>query len=284
MGVLYIALSVICSLLIAHFLKQARKAEQRVLNVLVINYITATVFSLFIVDKELLNTSEITVPMMGLAAFLGFIFIANLLVYSSSLHRIGMGISIAAMRVSLVIPIALSLFIYGEYMGWIKYTGIVLVFISMYMMIPKMNFSNIEKAKDTIFPVLLFVMTGIADSSLKVYEREFASLIPEYGFLSMIFISSFIFGMIVITVKNELSFTFKEILYGIFIGIANLYSSFFLILALKELSGSVVFSIVNVSNVIFGALIGYLVWKDNLTVKQKIGIGVAGVSILLLIK
>lgn len=284
MAVLYIALSVCSSLLIAHFLKLAKRAEQRLLNVLVVNYITATLFSLFIVDKELLGKTELSFPLIALAGFLGFIFIANLLVYSSSLHRIGMGISIAAMRISLVIPIALSLFIYGESIGWLKYIGIILVFISLYLMLPKVNFSNIEKAKDTIFPVLLFIMTGIADSSLKVYEREFANLIPEYGFLSLIFISSFIFGMVVISFRREMSFTKKEILYGIFIGIANLYSSFFLILALKELSGSVVFSVVNVSNVIFGALIGYLFWKDELTLKQKIGIGVAGLSILLLIK
>jgi drug/metabolite transporter (DMT)-like permease len=284
MGLLYIALSVTSSLLIAHFLKVARKADQRLLNVLVINYITATIFSLMIVDKEALGQTELSFPMLFLGAFLGFIFIANLLVYSSSLHRIGMGISIASMRMSLVIPIALSLLIYGEHIGLLKYAGIVLVFIALYLMLPKLDFSHIEGVKDTVFPLLLFLMTGIADSSLKVYEREFTELIPEYGFLSLIFVCSFIFGMIVITYKKELSFTRKEIFYGIIIGVTNLYSSFFLILALRELSGSVVFSIVNVSNVIFGAIIGYILWKDELNNKQKIGIGVAGLSILLLIR
>lgn len=284
MGILYIVLSVGCSLMIAHLLKLARRSEYRVLHILVINYITAALFSILIADKQALANSEVSVPTAVLAAFLGFIFIANLFVYSSSLHRIGMGISIAAMRVSLVIPVALSLFFYGEQLGIEKTVGIVLVFLALYLMLPKVDLSNMDGIKDAIYPILLFLMTGIADSSLKVYEREFSTLIPEYGFLSLIFISSFIFGLGVIIYRKEISLKKKEILYGAAVGIANLYSSFFLILALKEISGSIVFSVVNVSNVILGSIIGYLIWNDIMSLKQKIGIGVAGLSILLLIK
>ncbi|GAB5408888.1 MAG: hypothetical protein BalsKO_12530 [Balneolaceae bacterium] len=126
-------------------------------------------------------------------------------------------------------------------------------------------------------------MTGIADTSLKVFEREFSSNLTEHGFLGIIFCSSFVIGSIYLLIKKEFSFSRKETIYGIIIGVANLYSSFFLLLALQEMEGALVFSVTNLSNVVIGALIGFLFWKDELTLMQKIGILIAAISIILLL-
>ncbi len=283
MGLFYVALSVACSLSIAHFLKVAEQSKSRVLNVLCINYITAAGISFFISDSYSFAEHQIPFTILLLALVLGVIFIANLFIYSASINKIGMGISIAAMRMSLVIPIAISLFIYGESFHVVKYFGIGFVFLALYLLIPRIKESQSRVSSDFIFPILLFLMTGIADTSLKVYESEFSGVLSEYSFLSMIFFSSFVLGMIVLAYKKELNFSGKEILCGIIIGVANLYSSFFLILALKEMQGSIVFSIANVANVLFGALIGFVVWKDELSTKQKAGLLLALISILILI-
>ncbi len=283
MGLVYISLSVGCSLAIAHFLKAAESSKSRVLNVLSINYLIAASISFFITDDPLISIPELPTQILPLAIFLGVIFIANLFVYSASLNKIGMGISIAAMRMSLVIPIAVSLLMYGESISGIKYAGIALVFISLYLLLPKLKINQSRVSVDFIFPILLFIMTGIADTSLKVFEREFAGFLSEYTFLGLIFFSSFLLGMAVLTYKKELRFSKKEIFYGIIIGVVNLYSSFFLILALKEMQGSIVFSIANVANVLLGALIGFIVWKDTLSAKQKAGLILALISILILI-
>ena len=218
-----------------------------------------------------------------IAVGLGAVFITNFAVYSISLERIGMGISIAAMRLSLIIPIGLSLFIYQEWISVIQYLGIVLVFVAFYLMLPVRNTGSIRNSGDIIYPVLLLLMSGIADASLKVYEREFSSAFHGYGFLGLIFLSAFLIGTIRLVWKKDFNFSFSEILYGIFIGIVNLYSSFFLIAALKELPGSIVFPMVNISIVLIGSLIGYLYWKDKISGKQLTGLILATISILLLI-
>lgn len=283
MGLIYISLSVCCSLAIAHFLKVAQKANQRLIQVLTINYLIALLLS-FVISRNEFNSGLLVNPSILLfAALLGAIFIANLFVYSASLNRIGMGISVAAMRMSLVIPIGLSLFIYDEQINPIKYVSIALVFVALYLMLPKSTSNGLDKIKDSIFPILLFLMTGIADASLKVFEREFTPHIPEYIFLGFIFSSSFIIACIYLAIKKEFNFSKKEVLYGIIIGVANLYSSFFLLLALQEMMGSLVFSITNVSNVVLGAIIGFIVWKDELTYLQKLGILIATISIVLLL-
>ncbi len=283
MGLLFIACSVACSISIAHLLKLAKVKSLRLIQVLIVNYLTASIISFSITVQDLSANQILDPVVFSFSIILGAIFIANLFIYSASIDRIGMGISIAAMRMSLVIPIGISLIIYGETINSLKYTGILLVFIALYFMIPKSNSYKEIDIKNSIFPLLLFLMTGLADASLKIFEREFISNLPEYAFLGLIFSSSFIIGSIYLLIKKEYNFSIKEVFYGILIGITNLYSSFFLLLALQEMQGSLVFSLTNVSNVVIGAIIGFLVWKDELSVLQKTGIILATFSIILLI-
>lgn len=139
MGYTFIFSSVLCSLALAHLLKLSKRSEPRLINILTINYLIASVISFFISDFELIRSTSFTGSGVIVAVFLGSIFIANLFVYSAALDKIGMGISIAAMCMSLIIPITLSLFLYDESIQLYKYGGIILVFIAMFLMIPKVE-------------------------------------------------------------------------------------------------------------------------------------------------
>src|SRR5690625_7400546 len=65
---------------------------------------------------------------IGLLAFTtGWLFIANFFIYSQSVRHNGLGLSVAAMRVSLLIPVLLSAFWYGEPLGTLQWGGLVLL-------------------------------------------------------------------------------------------------------------------------------------------------------------
>ena len=176
---------------------------------------------------------------------------------------------------SLIIPIGLSLWLFHERIGISAVVGILLVFVAFVLILPKSESASSGKGFGWIFPILLFLFTGIADSSLKVYEQQFTGVLSEELFLSLIFFSAFVISIILLVVKKEFHVHVSEILYGIGVGVANLYSSFFLLLALRELPGALVFSLVNISNVLLGTIIGLVYWKDQLTLKQKTGIALA---------
>ncbi|MDR9415929.1 MAG: EamA family transporter [Gracilimonas sp.] len=214
---------------------------------------------------------------------MGIIFIANMVVYSKSIDRVGMGVSIAAMRMSLIFPIAVSLFVFGEMIGFLKYIGIIAELIALLLMVPKIKTRRISGISDAWLPVLIFLFTGAADVGLKVYERLFVSDISENNFIAGIFLVSFIVGTGILLKRKELHFSFKEIGYGIATGVVNLYSSIFLIYALKLMPGSLVFPIVNVSLVILGTVIGIWFWKDKPSVKQWSGLAIAIISLILLL-
>lgn len=280
MGLLYIGLSVFCSICIAHLLKLVRKAELSIIPVLVINYLTASIISFLSSDAHFM-LGETSGTTYAFAIVTGCLFIINFFLYSFSLNKNGVGISIAAMRLSLVLPVIISLFVYSEYLEIRNYIGIGFVFIALMLLIP---FSTSEKGlKFSGSLILLFVLNGLVDVLLKIYDRELATSITKDLFLFLIFISAFIFGSIYLLSRKQFKFDKKSIFYGFLIGIVNLYSSFFLLLALEELSGALVFSATNILNVFLGTLLGVLYWKDQLKKIQLWGLSLAMLAIILLI-
>jgi uncharacterized membrane protein len=134
-----------------------------------------------------------------------------------------------------------------------------------------------------VLPILLFFISGITDSGLKVFEREFSMIFDESQFLASLFFFAFLTGAIILFVKNQFNFKMKELLYGSLLGVVNLYSSYFILLALKEIPGSIVFPLVNLSIVFVGTFIGVIFWNDRPDKKQWIGLVLASISILLLV-
>ncbi|MBO6793410.1 MAG: hypothetical protein JJ895_05835 [Balneolaceae bacterium] len=280
-GFSYILASVGCSIAIAHLLKLARNKELSIIPILTVNYFTAALISgAQIEDFEVIYSAEPTTLLFALVT--GALFIINFFLYSFSLHNNGVGVSVAAMRLSLVLPVIVSLFWYKEFVSTFNYVGIIIVFIALILLLPKMKGAAIQK-RFSYSLILLFVLNGLVDVLLKVYEQEYNANLPKEAFLALIFLSAFILGTGYMVIKDSISFNKKHVLYGVLVGIVNLYSSYFILLALEMLEGALVFSLTNILNVLLGTLLGIFYWKDVLSRNQIIGLITAVIAIVLLI-
>ncbi|MDX1641910.1 MAG: DMT family transporter [Balneolaceae bacterium] len=283
-GWIYIVLCTISSILIAHFFKVTEHKKLSTLRVITINYLFAFSTAFLVYEgheRDHIFSAELIIPVL-LAILVGFIFIYNFFIYSKSVDRNGVGISIAAMRISLIVPVLLSTFWYLELLKWFQWIGLILVFVVLYLLLPNKN-SLLDEPNDSgwMLPVL-FVLTGIGDASLKIYEREFSALLTKGEFMGVVFLTAFVIGIFTVFVKKEWGFTAKEFLIGACIGIPNLLAATFLIYALERMNGAVVFSAVNVLTVLGGTLVGVVYWKDRFTKTQWAGIFLTIISILLL--
>ncbi len=284
-GWVYIVLCAATSVLIAHLLKVIEFKNFDTIRVLTINYLVA--FTVAFGTSGLnsfaeLQIADISGPLF-LAAFTGFFFIANFFIYSKSVFHNGVGISIAAMRISLLIPVLLSTLWYLEYLDFWQWIGVSLVFVTLFLLLPNKRKMLREPFSAAWLLLLLFLGTGIGDASLKVYEAEFSGLLSKQQFMGFVFLTAFLLGVVTIAVRNRWAFTKGELLLGIAIGIPNLYTSIFLIEALERMSGGVVYSSVNVLTVLGGTILGVMKWGDRLTKVQWTGIFLTLISILLLI-
>jgi drug/metabolite transporter (DMT)-like permease len=284
MGLLYIALSAACSISIAHFLKYSGVHGFDILKVLTINYLVAFFTA---VGYSLINGIH-PVPGFPLwfwifAVFIGILFITNFFIYGRSVHENGVGVSVAAMRISLLVPVVLSMSLYKEDVTLIKIAGIILVFLALGVLIFSRRDVRIKVVGSQALLLLLFLFSGIADGSLKIYEMEMHHTASEYQFMSVVFLTAALLGISFSFRNTSRAFRKEEILLGIVIGIPNLFSSILLIQAFAWMDGSVAYSMVNILIVAGGALIGRYIWKDRITKLQWAGILIAITAIAVLV-
>ncbi|MFW6348598.1 MAG: hypothetical protein ACOC2C_08340 [Cyclonatronaceae bacterium] len=280
-GLLFILLSVGCSLLLAHLLKLAEVKGDTVLNVLTVNYIIAFASAVAMNKADgLALIPAFPAWFWAFCAFIGFIFIANFFLLSRSIHENGVGVSISAMRVSLLLPVLLSIAFYGEALSFFKMMGILLVFVAMGLFIAARRDVRLRGLGNSAYLLLLFLFSGTADASLKIYEEEMSGIASEAHLMGAIFMFSFLFGVAAIfKTKSVYSFTPREAWLGLCIGVPNLLSSVFVIRAFAYYDASIVYSVVNMCVITGGALIGWLYWKDDISRLEAMGIFTAILAI-----
>lgn len=281
---IFVFLSAACSVLLAHFLKSTETRKLSTINVLTVNYFVA----IWVALGMNLAEGNSVIPEFPLwfwifALVTGVLFIANFFIFSKSVDRNGMGVTIAAMRVSLLVPILLSVIVYGELMTPLKIGGILLVFTAMFLFVLARRDLKLTRVNSHILLIALFGITGIVDSSMKVFEREMLGVATEAHFMTVLFVVAFVTGLIVSGSRGSLRhLNGLEIRYGALVGIPNLLSSIFLIKALAVMDASAAYSLVNLLVIAGGTLIGLILWKDRIAPKDWFGLLFALSAILLL--
>ena len=285
-GWIFILLSSLCSVVLVHFLKLAEHKKLNTIRVLTVNYLIASVFALFISwrhpELPAASIQSLLLPVL-LGIGVGVIFIVNFFIYSKSVFHNGVGISVAAMRISLIIPVLLSTVIYFEILEIRQWMGVLLVFLTLFLLLPDKRKMWKEPYSAAWLLVLLFILTGIGDASLKIYEAEFSQVMVKEHFMGIVFLSALIVGLVTLLVNKNWKFSTTEVYLGTGIGIPNLLAAIFLIEALERLNGAVVYSSANVLTVLGGAMLGLFFWGDRLTKFQWAGLGLTVVAIILLI-
>jgi len=284
MGATFITAAVACSIGLAHLLKTIEHKRLSRIRVLTINYLVAAITAIIhsLVASHPFQFNLIPPELWVTAVWLGAMFIITFFIFSKSIDANGMGISVAAMRISLVLPVTAGILFFNERSGLLKLSGILLIIFSLLLLIPFRKNGKTQFNTNSVLLLLIFVITGTNDILLKYFEHHFNMLISETWFSAILFSVAFLCGMGYIIFKNQLRFTRHETGYGVLIGVINLYSTVFLLYALRYLEASVVFPVINVSVVTGGTLLGIYMWKDHLTTNQWLGLLLACTGLILL--
>lgn len=279
-------LSITASSLIFVVFKLFAVYKINTLHAIVINYLVACCCGLAFYNGQ---TALNEIPQQDwflISAALGFLFILVFNLMALTTQRSGLSVVSVATKMSVVVPILFGVFYYKESLGIFKVIGILLALVAVYLASIKSKDGISIKKENIIFPVLVFLGSGIIDTSIKFIEGQYVSETDVPIFSATVFGAAFLFGLIFLVyqkVKGEFRFEFKNILAGIALGVPNYFSIFFLVQALRgsDFDSSTLFTINNVAIVMVSTLLGIALFKEKLLVKNWIGIGIAVVSILL---
>jgi len=281
--VIYLFFSVLVSSLLYVIFKLFKHYQVNTFHAIIINYFVAFSFG-FLMSNSKMSPTEVTSSAWFIGSiFLGLLFILIFNIMGITAQRSGVAVTSVATKMSVVIPVVFGLIVYNESAGFLKITGIVLALVAVYLASVKSKEGF--KWRNIIFPILLFLGSGVIDTSLKYMETTYVTDEQFSIFSTTIFGFAGLFGVIFFLIKRNQKILWRSILGGIALGIPNYFSIMFLLKALSSegLESSMVFTVNNVSIVMLSTLVGLIAFREKLLPKNWVGIGLAIVSIFLVI-
>ncbi|MDG4717285.1 DMT family transporter [Winogradskyella marincola] len=278
---IYLLLSVLSSTAIFVLFKLFNKYNVDTLQAIVFNYITACSCGILLYNKPINIDSFISENWFYAALGLGFLFISIFNVMALTAQKNGLSVASVASKMSMIIPIVFGIIVYNESIGFQKVLGIILALLAVYLTSIKPK-SNVVLTKTIYLPIILFLGSGVIDTSVNHFAPK--GNLPL--FLSIIFACAGVIGLVSVSVKatkSKQKFNPKSIPFGIALGIVNYSSMYFLLKALRVdgYESSAIFTINNVAIVAVSCLTGLLLFKEVISSKNWIGIGLALISIIL---
>lgn len=209
----------------------------------------------------------------GILYFLGFIYLQK------AVRESGVSLAGSFSKMGILIPMVLAIFLWNELPSAMQWAGILLALISI--LLANIDLSHLSGITAGFQPVLLilFLTTGLAEFSNKVYQRygvlEMKSLFLFFIFSTALLIS----GWKMFNQKKMLRLS--HVLTGIAVGIPNYFASFFLILSLSRLKTAVVFPVYSAATIVLLSLAGWLFFNEKLKVRERIAVALTVTALVL---
>lgn len=227
---------------------------------------------------------------------LGGLFITSFLLIGVTTQKAGVTASSLAGNLSLVIPVFFGLFVFqntNKDFTFFNYTGIVLAVVALAL--ASMRAPDVSSSKRAglswaiwVFPVLTFIASGTNNTLINYLTMTYYGEGSNTVFMIVACCGSILIGSALVGwnvwIKRVEVFEWKNVAAGFILGVPNFLSLYFLLKALSSYGNSAafVFPIYNILSMLLSALTAYLLFKEKLTLPNKIGVVIAVVAVVLL--
>ncbi len=279
---LYVFLSICCSVMVSVLFKLARRYHIDVLQAITWNF-TAAIVLLVVTNKPYItsqNISSVSVyPYIALGVLLPVVF----LMIAASIRINGIVLTTIVERLSLFIPLIIAYFVYNNQLNSIEITAIVLSLGAILFVIPWQRTTK-RSSGGWIYLLAIFVGMGVILTLLRQVAKD---AIPNNTSLLMVFITAFIVSLIFLIihiVRRKTNFSWPHILIGWIMGFAFFgYITFNMqIYQVMNTQPRAAFSALNVGIITLAMMVGLFIFNERLSKLNKMGIFLALVAIIVI--
>lgn len=269
----YLILAICCSAAIALILKWGGKVAKSQEYVLTGNYLSATFaagIAFFLspnakihafIPKDILTLCLLSLTM-------GILLYSAFRLYQQSIHKNGVAITGAFAKMGVLIPTLVSMIVWREFPTGFQTVGILLTLIALgYYYTPRKD--ETTGLKFSFILLILMIANGLADFMTKIFQKYFEVADKEF-FLVFAFFSAFLISLFY--AKKDSTFSLRDFSIGILLGIPNVFSSYFLIMALQTMIATLVFPIFSAGSLVLITLGGLVFFKERLGKRERITI------------
>lgn len=279
MGYLYLGLSILGSAYLVVFFKLAGRRRLQPLQMVVSNYITCVVLGMALNPGSVERIWHRSVEYLPLAVLEGSLFIGVFLLIGYAARSIGVGYTSLVTRMSVVLPIVLSVWVYGESLDVLKGLAVVLAIGAVLLMGLRGSSSqpgHLPWQQQALLTAALFLGSGLTDSLFKVFdELNPAGLAREQDFVLCVFATAAVWGSIALAwqlYKGTQRLHLPSWGAGVLLGVPNYFSAWLIALALRHFEGPVFFPLNNLGILLATAAIGILFFRERYSKNHYAGL------------
>lgn len=283
---IYLIASIISSTSIFILFKTAEKFSVRLILLITINYLVASILGLTILVKEQ-QTINFDTNWWVFAVILGIMFIFMFWLIGLSSQKSGITITTLASKMSLIFPVLFSIYWFKEEVTIFKSGGILLAIAAVLLSLYKKDIRRFNRFHFYL-PLLIFIGGGFNDTLVKFVQTVQISDTNITAFTTFVFFTAFITGLIAVTIRAgnaKLKLNVPTLVCGILLGTANFGSLYFIIQALgkSNLESSLVFTLNHTLIVVLSAVAGTTIFKEQLNRVNFAGFILALLSLAILL-
>ena len=276
---IYILISVCCSISVAVLLKLARRYHIDIVQAVTWNYLAAIVLAVLFFKPQVSHLMQRPAPVyiiLGILLPVVFWFLA------AAIKNIGIVKTDIAQRLSLFLPILAAYFIFHEQLNTLKIIGLAIGMVAILLTLIRRNKQH-TASTNWIYPAIVFIGFGVIDILFK--QVALLKAIPYTSSLIIVFGIAFLISlsyMIIVAYQKKRSITLINLICGILLGVFNFGNILFYLKAHQALSSnpSTVFAAMNMGVIILGSFIGVVLFKEKLSKVNYIGLCLALLAIV----
>ena len=275
---LSLMLAVLCSTAIALAMRLSTGRVGSNIGLLAMNYLTCFVIAVAFTGVDSLFTTESGwVTALGLGGAQGALYLLAFVLLQLNIRKNGVVLSAIFQRLGLLVPMVVSVFLFKEIPETMQLLGFGVAVLAIVLI-------NLEKEQSVIqFKlglVLILLAGGMADVMAKLYEEwGNPALAPQ--FLLHTFGVALVLSVGMMLWKKERP-GWKELAYGAAVGVPNYFSAKFLLASLESVPAVIVYPTFSVATILLVTLAGVVLFKERLSKRQIIAIGVILLALVLL--
>lgn len=274
----YLLLAIFCSTMISVVMRLSSGKVKGQFSMLAANYLVCGVLGAIYADYSLMGAETAGFGItLALSVMNGVILLGGLVLLQISTRKNGVVLSSLFMKLGLLVPFGVSILFFDEMPTWLQVAGFCLAIGAIVVF-------NLKKEEGAgrfgIGLVLLLLFNGGADTMVKIFEALGPEALSDH-FLCLSFSTAFVLCAGLVVLKKERP-DGKTLLYGGMIGVANFFSSKFLLRALTGLPAVAVFPTYSVATMLVVTLTGVAFFKERLQRRQWLAFaGVIAALVLL---
>ncbi|MBI3944433.1 MAG: DMT family transporter [Armatimonadetes bacterium] len=256
---------------------QIRKAN--LLTVGAINYTTAAL--VFALLSALLSPRRPSATTLAIGVCGGACYVTAYLFLLPALRMRGVSIASALVRLSVLVPIGLSLVLWNEQPTLLQTIGIVLAVASL----PLLGYrpGGMLTAGWREYSVLgcLFLLNGLCGTTLKVFQEHGN---PADRLLMLMFLFATAAGIaLAACVAEREPIQRRDWAPGLLLGACNVFGNLLLLVALHRIAGVIVFPFSSSAGLLYTVVVAHRLWGERMIPTEKAGILLAVVAVVLVV-